>query len=229
MSLLKNVRTVMFPDTCKACDNVLLRNEDVICTACEYHLPKTGFHLQSENEIAKIFWGKIHLHAATAIYFFDKGEKIQRLLHQLKYNGEEKVGTKLGKLLSVEIMHAQLFNDVSVIIPVPLHKNKIRLRGYNQSELIANGMKDVWNIPVAADLLLRKVATTTQTHKSRFERFQNVDNVFEIKNKENFVGKHVLLIDDVITTGSTIAACASAFLGIDNCRVSVAAIAFAHS
>ena len=208
---------------------MLVENETIICTDCEYHLPKTGFEKVKENPVAKNFWGKVNLHAATAMYSFDKGEKLQKLLHALKYRGEKEVGIKLGKLFAFELKQSELYSDVDFIIPVPLHKKKIKLRGYNQSELIAQGISEIWSKPVITDALVRKVATATQTRKTRFERWENVDNVFEIKNKETVDGKHVLLIDDVITTGSTIAACADAFAEINNCRVSVGAIAFAHS
>lgn len=227
--MLNHLASMFFPSTCKACNKQLLKNESIICLECEFHLPQTGYHKMKENPIAKNFWGRANIHYALAMYFFDKGDKLQKLLHQLKYKGQKEVGVKLGKLFGTELKNGYLAGEIDFIVPVPLHKKKLRLRGYNQSELIAQGISQTFNLPVLTDTLIRKTATDTQTRKSRFERFENVDNVFEVKQKEKVAHKHILLIDDVITTGSTIAACAEAFSTIDNCKVSVAAIAFAHT
>ncbi len=227
--MIRYFSEMFFPETCKACNKALVKGETVICLECEFHLPRTGFHTISANLVAKSFWGKVNIHSATAMYFFDKGDKLQKLLHKLKYNGEKEVGEKLGKLFGAELVNTEFASTIDCIVPVPLHKNKMRLRGYNQSEIIANGISQVLKIPVVTDFIGREIATETQTRKARFQRWENVDNVFEILNNQKIKGKHVLIIDDVITTGSTIAACAEAFLKAENCKVSVAAIAFAHS
>ncbi len=223
------VMDIFFPNVCTVCCNSLTKSESVICLECQFHLPNTGFHLIAENQVAKAFWGKANVFSATAMYFFDKGEKVQKLLHGLKYKGQKETGIKLGKLFGAELLNTDFIKTVDCIIPVPLHAKKIRLRGYNQSEVIAQGMSQILNIPVVSDLLKRQIATATQTRKSRFERWENVDNVFVLNEAESFTGKHVLLLDDVITTGSTIAACAEAFSDVKNCKVSVGAVAFAHS
>lgn len=194
---------------------------------CQLQLPQTGFHLMADNPVAKSFWGKVKLEAATAMYYFHKGEKMQSLVHQLKYKGKKEVGITLGKLFAAKLGESTSYQNCEVIAPVPLHASKERSRGFNQSTVIAQGMAEVLKKEVVPDLLMRVKATSTQTKKHRYERFENTNEVFVLNDKyKNY--KNILLVDDVITTGSTIAACADVLLEIPGAKVCVGALAFAH-
>jgi ComF family protein len=227
--MVKEFLQYFFPNNCPGCHQPFLTGESMICFACRASLPKTGYHHLKDNPVAKTFWGKVNVYAATAVFYFDKGETLQKLLHQLKYKGNKEVGIAMGKWMAEELQESEDFKNVECVIPVPLHKNKLRMRGYNQSEMIAQGIAEKWNIALQKDLLIRKKNTETQTRKNRFDRFKNVDNVFDIENKQAYENKHILLVDDVITTGSTIAACVEKFETIRACKISVAAVACAHS
>lgn len=218
--------SLLYPDICLACGNSMVKGEEVICIHCIMNLPKTNFHLDPINPIIKHFWGKVPVHAATAYYFFNKGEKVQQLIHALKYQGKPEVGHKIGRMLGADLKSSILYNDVETIIPVPLHSDKLRKRGYNQSEQLAIGLADAFNTS-CANLLQRTKYTETQTRKHRFERFENVNKVFEVNDPPALYNKHILLVDDVITTGSTLAACAEELLKVSGTKVSIAAMAYA--
>jgi ComF family protein len=220
--------SLFFPRICRACGNSLFKGEEVICSLCEYHLPKTGYHLFSDNPVAKNFWGKVPLHAATAMYFFNKGQKVQQLMHQLKYKNQREIGKRLGKLMGLEIKQSPEFADVDFILPVPLHQTRIRKRGYNQSDMIAEGMSTILQKPFLTDFLLRKKATETQTRKSRYERFENTEEIFDVNPQNKINAKHFLLVDDVVTTGSTLVSCASVLIKKYPAKVSIAALACAQ-
>jgi ComF family protein len=190
-------------------------------------LPKTNFHLKKENPVAQIFWGRANVFSATAFYYFNKGNKVQHLIHQLKYKGSYETGIFIGELMGCELKESALFNTVDMIVPVPLHPKKIKKRGYNQSEMFGKGMTKGLNRPMNTEVLYRQQFTETQTRKSRTERWENVENVFKVKNPEALSGKHLLLVDDVITTGSTLESCIHALETIPNVTISIAAIATA--
>jgi ComF family protein len=192
---------------------------------CLNSLPKTDFHLNKENPVAEIFWGKVQIHAATAYYYFNKGSKVQYLIHQLKYKGRREIGIFIGEQMGNELKQSEFFKNIDLIIPVPLHPKKERKRGYNQSEMFGLGLAKSLKIPLSSQFLVRKEFTDTQTKKSRSDRWKNVENVFAIKNQESLAGKHILLVDDVITTGSTLEACIRALSEIENVTISVSAIA----
>lgn len=217
---------LFFPRLCSACDNALLRNESEICLSCIVNLPKTNYHLDKENPLNKIFWGRIDIETVAAYYFFNKGNKVQHLLHQLKYKGAKQLGEKIGQLYGYELINSPLFKELDYIIPVPLHPKKLKKRGYNQSEWFANGLSLTLNVRCKTDLIYRKVDSATQTKKSRFNRWENVSEIFGLNETENFSNKHILLVDDVITTGATIEACAKV-LKAKNMKVSVVTIACA--
>lgn len=219
---------LFFPEVCAACNNGLFRGERVICTHCLYHLPRTGFHLHPGNLVEKQFWGKVPVRAATALFYFHKGQRVQHLIHRLKYHGEKDVGVLAGEMLGTVIKSSGRFSGLDAVVPVPLHAGKLRTRGFNQSDLIARGIAETLRIPVLNDCLVRNKATSTQTRKSRYQRFENVDCVFGITDK--YAGKpmHYLIADDVITTGSTLASCAAALLdGSPDSSVSIATVAYA--
>jgi ComF family protein len=220
--------SLLFPELCAACRESLMANEHLICTDCRYNLPFTNFHLQPDNIVAQQFWGKIKVEGAYALYYFTKGGKIQNLMHQFKYKGVKQIGNLLGNIASEHLIKNEAFNTVDLIIPVPLHKKRMQQRGYNQSACFAEGLSEKLNAAVEENNLVRAIATETQTHKSRFARFENMQEVFNIKCPEKLIDKHVLLVDDVITTGSTLEACGTALLKIPGLKLSIATIAYAE-
>jgi len=220
--------SLLFPELCSACRESLMANEHLICTDCLYNLPFTNFHLQADNIVAQQFWGKIELEGAYSLYYFSKGGKIQNLMHQFKYKGMKQIGNLLGNIAGGQLIKNKVFNTVDVIIPVPLHKKRMTQRGFNQSLCFAEGLSEKLNAAVENNNLVRITATETQTHKSRFARFENMQEVFTVKNPERLINKHVLLVDDVITTGSTLEACGTELLKIQGLKLSIATIAYAE-
>lgn len=219
---------LLFPNLCNACGVSLLRQEQLICTKCLYDLPFTDYHLYAENRVAKQLWGRLPIHAAMAMFYFRKATKVQNLVHNLKYNGKTDLGVVLGELLGNRLKAGEGYLMVDLIIPVPLHKKKLRTRGYNQSSFIAAGVSKAMEIPVVEDSLIRDVATDSQTKKSRYTRYENMKSVFKVTDAATVLNKHVLLIDDVITTGATLEACANELLAQGAAKVSIAALAFAE-
>jgi len=205
-----------------------MANEQLVCADCLYNLPFTNFHLQPDNIVARQFWGKINLEAAYALFYFTKGGKVQNLMHQFKYKGVKQIGNLLGNIAGGQLTENEIFKTVDIIIPVPLHKKRIRERGYNQSACFADGLAQKLNAFAEVDNLVRIMATETQTHKSRFARFENMQEVFAVKNPERLVNKHILLVDDIVTTGSTLEACGTQLLKIEGLKLSVATIAYAE-
>jgi ComF family protein len=184
--------------------------------------------LQPGNIVAQQFWGKINLEAAYSLYYFSKGGKIQSLMHQFKYRGMKQIGNLLGNIAGSQLIKNEQFNSIDLIIPVPLHKKRLGQRGYNQSACFAEGLAEILNAPVEEDNLVRATVTETQTHKSRFARFENMQEVFTVQNPEKLKNKHILLVDDVITTGATLEACGVQLLKIEGVKLSIATIAYAE-
>jgi ComF family protein len=218
---------LLFPNLCVVCNESLLRNEHHICYCCLNSVPKTNYHLSTDNPIEKRFWGKVSFHRATAFFFFQKGSPFQKLLHALKYKGNKEIGEVLGKYAAAELLDSPDFASIDVIIAVPLHPKKYKLRGYNQSEYIANGLSAVLGKPQDTTTLCRVRENTTQTKKGVFARYENTEGIFELTNKNTLIGKHVLIVDDVLTTGSTIEACISALSTIDDIKISIFCLAVA--
>jgi ComF family protein len=227
MSLLDDFLSLFFPHPCYACDDALRKNEKVLCSVCLSHLPKTDFHQKQDNPIAKLFWGRAIINSATAYYYFHKGNKVQHLIHQLKYKGAREIGIFIGEQMGYELKNAPNFSSVDIIVPVPLHPKKEKKRGYNQSAIFGMGLSHGLGKPMNANILYRKRFTETQTKKTRSERWENVENVFSVRCPEDFLGKHLLLVDDVITTGSTLEACIHALEIIPDVTISIAAMATA--
>ncbi|MCB9336189.1 MAG: ComF family protein [Flavobacteriales bacterium] len=224
--MINDFFNLIFPKLCYACNGTLLKHEREICTPCQIHLPKTNFHLDVDNKLNKIFWGRVDVESVAAFYYFNKGNKVQNLLHQLKYKGAKEVGEKIGILYGFELMNSSLFEKVDLIIPVPLHPKKHKKRGYNQSEWFAKGLVSSMQKELCLDVLFRNQFSETQTKKSRFNRWENVAEIFELRNQEKIRDKHILLVDDVITTGATLEACIKV-LKSEQCAVSVVTIACA--
>ena len=218
---------LLFPELCNACGTLLYKGEDLICLRCMQDLPYTDFHLYADNPVAKQFWGRIPLNAAMSLFYFGKGSKVQRLIHYLKYKDQTMLGVKLGNMLGVLILSSAAYKDVTMIVPVPLHLKRQRQRGYNQSKCIAEGIAQVLNVPVNDKVLVRAVATSSQTKKGRYKRFENMTAVFEVKKPEECKQQHILLVDDVMTTGATLEACCLELLKFEPDKLSIATLAFA--
>lgn len=228
-NILKDVFNLSFPQLCCACKVALDENEKYICTSCRLSLPLTNFHLLNDNPLIKMFWGRVPLQYATSYFYFSKESRVQRLIHNIKYHGLKDLAVDIGKMMGNAIKENSNFTDsVEVVIPVPLHPKKLKIRGFNQSECLAEGISRQLNKKMNKDNIIRVVHSPSQTRKSRYHRWENVSGIFEVRNEEELVNKHILLIDDVVTTGSTIEACYTAVKNIHGVRISVAAIAFAH-
>ncbi len=226
MQYLEGFLELFYPEFCVACDENLVSQEKVLCTSCLYKLPRTHFHKVPGNPIEQAFWGRQPIEKATAYFFFKKASKYRKLLHQLKYHNRSEIGVEMGRQFGAEIAHEEAFKTVDYIIPVPLHPKKERKRGYNQSEVIAQGMAEFLDGELETKVLIRKVFTETQTKKERFERWENVKDVFGCNNPEKIEGKHVLLVDDVMTTGATLEGCTLVLQEAANVKVSVACLAY---
>jgi len=226
-SYLDDFVGLFFPELCAACGLNLFKNEEVICTTCIYHLPYTHHHSDPDNLVARQLWGRFEFTSAGSFVYFRKGNKVQHLMHQLKYNNRPEAGRRMGYLYGSELMRSEAWSIPDAIIPVPLHPAKQKKRSYNQSERIAAGLAEALKIPVISNNLHRTADTETQTRKSRYARFENLKQAFLVRDPAVLEGKHVLLVDDVITTGATLEACSTELLKLRNVRVSIATLAFA--
>ena len=224
---LSDFISLIFPELCAACHHSLVAGEDLICTNCLYNLPYTNFHQQPDNIVAQQFWGKLPVQAAYSLCYFNKGGKVQNMMHQFKYKGMQRIGNILGGIAGNQLAANEIFKSADYIIPVPLHKKRMRERGYNQSACFAEGLAEKLNAKVEVGNLLRAVATKTQTHKSRFARFENMKEVFVVAHPHRLANKHILLVDDTVTTGATLEACGIELLKVPGLKLSIATIAYA--
>ncbi|MCY1720625.1 phosphoribosyltransferase family protein [Prolixibacteraceae bacterium Z1-6] len=224
---ISDVLELFFPALCTTCGDRLATQEKYVCMNCWHDLPVTNFHQNPENKVAQLFWGRVEIENASSFFSYKKGSRYQHLIHYLKYKGLKELGFETGRKFGFALTESAKFTSVDVVVPVPLHPKKERKRGYNQSRWIAAGIAAVLHKPVSENNLFRKTFTSTQTRKNRFERWQNVDGIFGIHTPNEFSEKHVLLVDDVVTTGSTLEACAYQLLKIPNTKVSIATLAFA--
>ncbi|MFV0391691.1 MAG: ComF family protein [Paludibacteraceae bacterium] len=218
---------LFYPNLCLICGENLVENESQLCMKCIRDIPKTNYHLQKDNPVEKRFWGKVPVKRASSYFFFQKGSDFQKLIHELKYRGNREVGIVLGKLAAVDLLDSENFTSVDVLVPVPLHEKKKAKRGYNQSDVICHGMAVAMNKPVSTDNLYRTRENTTQTRKSVYERFENTTGIFSVRKPEEFSGKHILLVDDVLTTGSTLESCIYALQKYSDAKISVFTLAMA--
>ena len=218
---------LFFPHVCAACGSDVIIEPNLLCLQCIQDLPHTFYARLPDNPVEKIFWGRIELSAAMSECYFSKGTIVQSLIHQLKYKGNKKVGFMLGNIMGKSLLDSNRFMDVDAIVPLPLNSKRARERGYNQSEILCNGISKVLGIPVLNGIVIRTRSTETQTKKRRGQRWENVEGSFDVINKEYLTGKHLLLVDDVITTGATLEACGSVILKIPATRLSIATLAWA--
>jgi len=225
---MNDLMGLFFPRVCQSCSVQLFDSEDILCMKCRYKLPQTNFHSSYDNPVMEIFKGRIDLYSATSFLFFNKGGMAQQTIHRLKYKGKKEIGLYLGKLFGRQLNDSELFNQADAIIPVPLHPKRQFKRGYNQSFMIATGMAVEMKAEVYSDVLFRTSHTSSQTKKTRYERWENVKDIFEVKHAESLIGKHLVLVDDVITTGATLEACANSLLQIPDIKLSIASLAYSQ-
>lgn len=223
---LSDLASLIYPRVCCGCGHTLYRHEEAVCNQCYVSLPRSGYHLQPDNPVQKIFYGRTEVRQAASFLLFQKKGSVQKILHTLKYRAKPGVGYLLGKWYAQDLKKNAAFAHCEVIIPVPLHAKRQRKRGYNQSEHIARGLAAGLGIPVLTNVLHKKHFTETQTFKSREERWQNTLHSFEIRNAELIRGKKILLVDDVITTGATTEACIYQLNSVGHHDISVASIAY---
>lgn len=216
---------LIYPEQCEACGNSLVSGEYVLCTNCMVDMPITDYPKWDDNPVAQIFWGRQKIEMATALFYFNKGSRYQKLLHKLKYKNKPEIGIYLGRELGVSIQGSEYFSKIEGIVPVPLHKSRIKTRGYNQSERIAQGLSEATGWRVYNNLILRTKATETQTKKNKEERWKNVSGKFALNNPERAKGKHLILVDDVVTTGATLEACSEELLKIEGLKLYIAVLA----
>src|SRR5690554_6606003 len=218
---------LLFPELCVCCDRALVSQEKHLCTPCLYHLPVTGFHHDADNLAMRQLAGRIPLNALASYLYFSAGSSVQRIVHRIKYQKGFALADYLGFLYGLELGKAAAFRSCDLIIPVPLHKKRLRWRGYNQSEYFARGLASALSISVNTDALVRTDNSRSQTKsKTRWERFENMQGIFQVTNPALLKGKHVLLVDDVLTTGATLDACSVFLLHVEGVRLSIATIAF---
>ncbi len=215
-----------FPKNCPACGRPLRLFGANICGRCSQNLPETHFFEAPNNPIEKIFYGRLPIQTGAAAWYFHKNSALQALLFQLKYKSNGDVGLFIGKQMGALLAASERFASIDALVPVPLHPQALSKRGFNQAALICEGIGQVWHKPVLMGAIARTKHTNTQTKQSRAERWDNMENAFTIKDPASIKGKHLLLIDDVITTGATIEACGKTLLSIEGVKVSVAAAAY---
>jgi ComF family protein len=225
--MFKSFINLIYPSCCSACNQTLMNPSEFICIHCQYHLPRTNFHLEEDNPIYRRFLGKINVYSAASFLYYSKGGIVQEMIDKLKYHGRKDIGVYLGEQYGNDLMASEVYNSIDIIVPVPLHEDKFKRRGYNQSAQFAAGLSKTMNKPTDYLSIIRKIASITQTKKTRFARWKNVEEIFHARDIISLSGKSILLVDDVITTGSTLEATAAAILLIPGVTISIATIACA--
>jgi len=226
MNYLQDVLHLFFPKICITCDAKLLQSEKLICTLCRHDLPIICYKDYKDNKITKAFYGRISIEKANAFLFYRKDGKTKDLIHNLKYKGNQEVGTFIGDWFGNILKYSNEFNDIDCIIPVPLHTKKQQQRGYNQLTTFGKSLSKHLDKPYVADVLIRTSTSKTQTFKQRFERFSNNETKFSVTNTSILKNKHILLIDDVVTTGATLESCCTGLLTLENIKISIVTMAY---
>jgi ComF family protein len=225
--IFESAAHLFYPHVCTGCGSDILPKENQLCARCINNLPATGFASHPHNPVEEIFWGRIKLAAAHSEFYFDKEALIQHLVHQLKYKNNQSIGMYLGEMMAKTLQSSKRFEHIDALVPLPLFPEKERKRGYNQAAIICNGMSQVMNIPVLKDKLQRQRYTETQTKKHRAERWENVEGSFIVHDTAALKGKHLLLVDDVVTTGATLEAAGMVLLKVPDVTLSIATLTLA--
>lgn len=225
--LLNDFTNLFYPHLCILCENPLIENEQQICLNCLYNLPKTNYHTNKGNPTRALFAGFPQVNEVTAFLFFEKDGITQKLIHSFKYYDNKSLAEYLGRIAATELKEYGFYASVETIIPIPLHPKKEKKRGYNQSECIANGIASVYGCEIDKTSLIRVTETMSQTRKSVYDRHMNVENIFKLTDPGKLSGKHVLLIDDVITTGATTSACIETLSEIPEIKISIFSMSIA--
>ncbi|WP_083677179.1 ComF family protein [Winogradskyella sp. J14-2] len=218
---------MFFPKVCEACNRALADNELIICTQCRHDLPVTNFHFDNTDTVKKVVYGRVKLELATALLHFSKKGAVQQLLHNLKYRGHQHISGFFGRWLGAELKTIDAYNEIEIVIPVPLYKTKLRQRGYNQVEQFGKAIAKALNADYNDTVLIKTKSTKTKVFEGRISRWNDDGAVFAISEDVALRGKHILLVDDIITTGATAEACATELLKIDNIKLSLATMAIA--
>lgn len=227
--MFKSLFDLLFPQVCMGCDGFLLSNEAIICTSCRHDLPLTNYHLEAENELTKKFYGRIQIEFGASMLFYHKRGIVHELIHNLKYYRHQEIGNFLGNWYAEDLKNLLITKDFDVIIPVPLHKKRLKERGYNQIETFGKALSEKLSIQYDDSILVRNIYSKTQTKKNFSGRTDVNTAIFDVLFTEKDHGKHFLLVDDVITTGSTLEACARAILKIPDSKLSIVSIADTHN
>ncbi|MDR2361686.1 MAG: ComF family protein [Prevotellaceae bacterium] len=218
---------LLYPKLCEACGTTLNTHEEVLCLRCLNLLPRTNFWNEPDNPVDRIFWGRVQIEHACALFPFVKGSRYRKLIHSLKYHGKREIGIMLGRLLGQELKNSPFYQTIDTIVPVPLHPKKQYMRGYNQCEQIAIGIARATGWAINTTALSRQIFTNTQTRRiSQINRWVNVSEVFHLNDPDVLKNKHILLVDDVLTSGSTLDACATQLQKIEGCKISIAVLSY---
>jgi len=227
LHFFQNLLSFFYPRICPTCKNAMQWHEKLICLSCEFHLPETEYHQQTNNPLHQIFLGRVKIEGVASLFFYRKGGGVQQLLYALKYKGKKEIGIHFGEYYGKLLKESEQFSEINVIIPVPLHPKKLRKRGYNQSEAIAEGLSRGMEIPYLAQAVVRQRFTETQTKKSRINRWENVKDVFEVINPAALENRNILICDDVLTSGATIEAVAQKIISVKGTKIWVVTLASA--
>lgn len=232
MYVLKHIRQyandvvhLFYPHLCIGCGSDVIENAETLCVQCFAELPATDYFLFANNPVERLFAGRILVQSAGSAFYFTKKSLLQNVMHEIKYKGNVQAGLFMGKQTGLVLQRSGRFNDVDCIVPLPLSSKRLQQRGYNQAAIIARGISSIINKKLVDDVVVRRTNTVTQTNKNRANRWQNMQDVFAIKDEDSLSGKHVLLIDDIVTTGATLEACAEVILSVSNTKVSIATVA----
>lgn len=232
-SLLGKIINLFFPQHCAICERPLVGSEEAICVGCSLTLPYTHTWTHPEdNDMAKMFWHIIPIERCCSLFYYRSHSPSSQLLYRLKYGNEPELGRQMGRAIALEGMDVGFFEGIDAIIPIPLSASRLRSRGYNQSQMIAEGIASVTHLPVIADAVRRTIFTESQTHKNHWQRKENVEHVFQLSDSyptAELAGKHLLMVDDVCTTGATLISCCQQLMQLENMRFSIATIGWARS
>ena len=218
---LNELINLFYPNLCLLCGHPLVQDERFICLHCHCNIPKTNYHIHRGNPARDLFSGYLQVNEVTSLLFFEKEGATQKLIHSLKYRGNKELAAYLGRIAASELKAAGLYASMDMILPIPLHPKKEKRRGYNQSAWIAKGFAAVYGCEIDTKRLKRVTDTQSQTLKSVYDRHVNVEHIFQLMDADYFYGKHILLIDDVITTGATVTSCIDAFLSVPDIKISI--------